>query len=120
MAPKKYIDDCEAETVNPSHLEYLKNIPPYADSRVLYRQMLCRQCKLGKTVHWCSKCEVPLHKEQCFAQFHEALQAKKSSLGLSLVKSMGVTPSKASEISIKWLRLETSLNFLSNFWKAIL
>lgn len=52
------------------HADYLTKIPPRDDSLLELRQLQCKYCLDGRTVHWCRLCAVPLHKGNCFAMFH--------------------------------------------------
>lgn len=61
---------CPEDRFNSPHTSFEERIPILEGSNLVKRQMLCRQCKHGRTIFWCRKCTVSLHRGGCFMMFH--------------------------------------------------
>jgi hypothetical protein len=63
-------------TSSDGHASFLKRIPLRDGSDLQKRQMRCRQCKTRRSCFWCSECEAPLCKDNCYREFHTLAAAQ--------------------------------------------
>jgi hypothetical protein len=52
------------------HLSYCKRIPATDGNARQIRQLICRQCKIKRSIFWCQKCFAPLCRGECYAGYH--------------------------------------------------
>jgi hypothetical protein len=62
--------DGDRFTAPDMHLTFLTKIPTLEDSKLKCRQLLCRYCKVKRSIYWCPKCAAALCKGNCYAAWH--------------------------------------------------